>query len=104
MNFVIYFFDEKGLVGSQSFAGGIAGAEVIAASGIILRKAIRATINDAQTDEELKVERGCERIRRPTNRTAGCRGMRLKAEPEVNRRAEQALIEGNLDAFRSGVS
>ncbi len=53
MKFVIYYFDEKGLVASQSFAGGMMAAEVIASTGIILHKALRATINDAQTDEEL---------------------------------------------------
>ncbi len=54
MNFVIYYFDEKKVIGSQSFAGGMQAAEVVAVSGIILRSAVRATINDAQTDEELK--------------------------------------------------
>lgn len=54
MKFVIHYFDENGRVVSQPFAGGMAAAEVVAASGIILSKAVRATINDAQTDEELK--------------------------------------------------
>ncbi len=54
MNFVIYYFDSKQVIGSQSFAGGMQAAEVVAVAGIILRSAVRATINDAQTDEELK--------------------------------------------------
>ena len=54
MNFVIHYFDEKSPVGSQSFTGKIEVAEIVAATGNILHKAVRATNNDAQTHKELK--------------------------------------------------
>ena len=54
MKFQIYYFDETGLVASHNFTGGMGAAEIIAATGMILHRANRATINDGQTDEQLK--------------------------------------------------
>ncbi len=54
MDFIIYYYDDKQVLGSNRFTGGLQAAEIIAASGMIHRNALRATINDALTDEELK--------------------------------------------------
>lgn len=54
MTFEIYYFDAKTQVGSHSFTGKLEVAEIVAASGIILHKAVRGTITDPESGKVLK--------------------------------------------------